>query len=51
MICTYNYRGHTFNSEAELDDFLLAKDKYLKEFGDIVFSMSEPQLKAKSLLK
>jgi hypothetical protein len=30
MICTYKYRGYTFNSEAELDDFLLEKDKYLQ---------------------
>lgn len=51
MICTYKYKGHTFNSEAELDDFLLTKDKYLKEFGDTVFSMNEAQLKANSLLK
>lgn len=38
MICKYVYKGKTFNSEAELDDFLLEKDKYLSEFGDIVFS-------------
>ena len=29
MICTYIYKGKKFNSEAELDDFLLEKDKYL----------------------
>jgi hypothetical protein len=40
MICTYNYLGKTFNSEAELDDFLLEKDKYLSQYGDIVFSMT-----------
>lgn len=39
MICTYTYKGRTFNSEAELDDFLLEKDKYLSKFEDIVFSM------------
>lgn len=44
MICNYIYRGHKFNSEAELDDFLLEKDKYLSEFGDIVFSMEKPKL-------
>lgn len=38
MICIYNYKGHTFNSESELNDFLLEKDKYLEEFGDSVFS-------------
>lgn len=51
MICTYKYRGYTFNSEAELDDFLLEKDKYLQQFGDIVFSMTTAQVKAKSLLE
>jgi hypothetical protein len=40
MICTYNYKGQTFKSEAELNDFLLEKDKYLSEFGDLVFSMT-----------
>ena len=51
MICKYIYKGKTFNSEAELDDFLLEKDKYYKEFGDIVFSMTTPQAHARSLLK
>lgn len=48
MICTYKYRGKTFNSEQELDDFLLEKDKYLHEFGDIVFSMTTSQSYSKS---
>ena len=51
MICTYNYLGKTFNSEAELDDFLLEKDKYLSQYGDIVFSMTTAQLRAKSDLE
>jgi hypothetical protein len=50
MICTYTYKGKIFNSEAELDDFLLEKDKYYKEFGDVVFSMTTSQASAKSLL-
>lgn len=44
MICTYTYKGQTFNSEAELDDFLLEKDRYLKNYGDLVFSMTTQQL-------
>lgn len=46
MICTYIYKGKKFNSEAELDDFLLEKDKYLSEYGDIVFSMTTAQAAA-----
>jgi hypothetical protein len=29
MNCIYKYKNHVFNSESELDDFLLEKDKYL----------------------
>lgn len=43
MICTYTYKGKTFNSEAELNDFLLERDKYLRKYGDIVFSMTTSQ--------
>ena len=46
MICTYIYKGNKFNSEAELDDFLLEKDKYLSQYGDIVFSMTSVQTSA-----
>ena len=35
MICTYNYKGQTFKSEAELNDFLLEKDKYLLSCKDL----------------
>lgn len=51
MACKYIYKGKTFNSEAELDDFLLEKDKYLSEFGDIVFSKTSAQLHAQSQIK
>ena len=43
MTCRYNYKGHIFNSEAELDDFLLERDKYLSKYGDMVFSMTTQQ--------
>lgn len=51
MTCKYIYKGKTFNSESELDDFLLEKDKYLSEFGDIVFSKTSTQLHAQSQIK
>jgi hypothetical protein len=38
MSCIYTYKGKTFKSESELNDFLLEKDKYLREYSDIVFS-------------
>lgn len=44
MACTYNLRGHIFNSELELDSFLLEKGKYLEKYKDIVFSTKEQQL-------
>ena len=50
MNCKYIYKGVTFNSESELDDFLLEKDKYLSEYGDIVFSMTTNQTYSNSLL-
>ena len=37
MSCTYEYRGHKFNSELELDSFLLEKGKYIDVLGDVVF--------------
>lgn len=53
MICTYEYKGKTFKSESELNDFLLEKDSYLSEFSDVVFSKDEPtaQMKAHALLE
>jgi hypothetical protein len=37
MGCVYYYKNHKFNSELELDNFLLSKDKYFSKYGDIVF--------------
>jgi hypothetical protein len=50
MTCKYIYKNHTFNSEAELDDFLLEKDKFLSKFKDLVFSMTTPQLNSCDLV-
>ena len=44
MSCKYIYKGHTFNSEVELDDYLLQKRKFESKFGDLVFSKSSLQL-------
>jgi hypothetical protein len=44
MKCVYKYKGHTFNSEIELDDFILEKLPFEPTMGDLVFSMSEQQL-------
>ena len=38
MNCKYIYKGHVFNSEIELDDFLISKYKYESTFGDLVFN-------------
>nr|DAM35343.1 MAG TPA: hypothetical protein [Bacteriophage sp.] len=40
MACSYIYKGHGFNSELELDDFLLLKKPFEPEYGDLVFSLS-----------
>ena len=51
MSCIYTYKGKTFKSESELNDFLLEKDKYLREYSDIVFSKeTTAQMKAYSQL-
>ena len=44
MNCKYIYKGHIFESEVELDDYLLQKRKFEDKFGDIVFSKSALQL-------
>ena len=50
MKCVYKYKGHTFNSEIELDDFILEKLPFEPTMGDLVFSMSEQQLAISSQL-
>nr|DAU18069.1 MAG TPA: hypothetical protein [Bacteriophage sp.] len=40
MACKYTYKGKQFNSEIELDDFLLEKAPFEPTLGDLVFSMS-----------
>lgn len=40
MGCIYDYKGHIFQSELELDDFLLERRHLVSKYGDIVFSKS-----------
>lgn len=44
MSCKYIYKGHTFASEVELDDFLLQRKQFESELGDLVFSKTANQL-------
>ena len=44
MACAYLYKGHQFNSELELDDFILEKLPFEPSMGDMVFEMSPQQL-------
>lgn len=50
MACKYIYKGHQFNSEVELDDFILEKLPYESKLGDLVFSMTPAQLNVSSKL-
>ena len=43
MACNYFYNGHKFNSEIELDDFLISNGKLVSKLGDIVFSQTTAQ--------
>lgn len=38
MGCVYNYKGKLFNSELELDDFLLDRKNLLNKYSDIIFN-------------
>ena len=50
MACIYFYKGKQFNSELELDDFLLEKAPFEPSLGDLVFSMTQAQLNVSSQL-
>jgi 6-pyruvoyl-tetrahydropterin synthase len=38
MACKYILHGHEFNSEIELDAFLLGKEKYYSKYKDLIFN-------------
>lgn len=50
MACIYNYKGHRFNSELELDDFLLENKRFEPILGDLVFSRTSAQNNVSSIL-
>lgn len=51
MICRYYYKGHEFESEIALDDYLIEKQQYESELGDIVFSQSNAKNQTEVTLK
>lgn len=51
MACTYELDGHVFNSELELDDFLIEKYPYKEHLGDVVYSENGHIIKSKDKLK
>ena len=51
MNCKYIYKNKIFNSEIELNDFLLEKYKYESEFKDLVFLKTTDQLSGVSLIR
>ena len=50
MACIYLYKGHRFNSELELDDFLLENKPFESILGDLVFSRTPAQNNVSSIL-
>jgi len=40
MKCTYTLNNRTFNSELELEEYLIKNSPYLKDMGDVVFDRS-----------
>lgn len=49
--CKYILKGHTFNSETELDDFIVSKEKYRSKYGDLVFEKTEAELDADTIIE
>ena len=43
MNCRYIYKGHEFESELALDDFLIENKQFESINGDIVFSLTSAQ--------
>jgi hypothetical protein len=38
MKCKYVIKGHEFDNEFDLDNFLLLKSDYMSDYKDLVFS-------------
>ena len=43
MACIYIYKNHTFNSENELDDFIMDLLPFESKYGDLVFQVTVEQ--------
>lgn len=43
MTCKYNFKGHEFQTEEELNDFLLDTESTKSSLGDVVYSMTSQQ--------
>ena len=50
MACRYYYKGHEFNSEMALDDFLIENKRFEPILGDAVFSQSSAKNNTEALL-
>ena len=51
MTCKWVYKGHEFNSEIELDDFLIENKRFESTLGDMVFSLTSAQANVANILE
>ncbi len=51
MACKHYYKGHEFQNERQLDDFLLEKLPFEPSLGDLVFDKTQSQLSVIQQLK
>ena len=51
MTCKWVYKGHEFNSEIELDDFLIENKRFEFTLGDMVFSLTSAQTNVANILE
>lgn len=51
MNCVYYLKNKKFNSEQELDDFLLEKDDLYSKYGDVVFSLNQNFIRTQEKLE
>ena len=50
MSCIYTYKGHFIGTVAQLNDFLLERQKFESKYGDLVFQLSSRTLATESKL-
>ena len=51
MSCIYYYKGQLFENIAALDDFLIERQEFESEFGDLIFSKSRAFLRTKNIIE